>query len=403
MVLALQRRLQTREQRKKLDPQPEPYFVEVRRGLAIGYRRKREGGSWLLREYRNGGYAKRRLGAADDVVPADGATVLSWQDALSMALTDERPTVTKPGRYTVDEAAGAYFEQRAKRGGGVGHDQSTYNTFMKPEFGSKAVGDLTTAELARWHASHVPETSDREKRRKAQATANRRWNVLRAILNDAFQKSGKVSSDAAWRRVKPYRNVDRPRERFLSTVEAKRLLNALPADARALARGALYTGCRMGELLALRVADVVDGRVHVRHSKSGKARAIPLSKDGLKFFDSVTAGKLGDAVVFARADGEPWYPVGIARAMREGCKVTKIVPAATFHDLRRSYGSLLLNSGAAAEVVQELLGHADLRMTRRAYAHLLDATVAKAVKKHLPSFGLEKGNVRALKTRDTAK
>jgi putative transposase len=47
-------------------------------------------------------------------------------------------------------------------------------------------------------------------------------------------------------------------------------------------------------------------------------------------------------------------------------------------------------------VIQELLGYSVLRMTRRAYAHLLNATVAKTVEKRLPSFGLERSNVRKL-------
>jgi integrase len=72
--------------------------------------------------------------------------------------------------------------------------------------------------------------------------------------------------------------------------------------------------------------------------------------------------------------------------MRAACAAAKIEPPAVFHDLRRSYGSLLLNSGASADAIQELLGHADLRMTRRAYAHIADKTLQKAVKK-LPSFG----------------
>jgi integrase len=53
--------------------------------------------------------------------------------------------------------------------------------------------------------------------------------------------------------------------------------------------------------------------------------------------------------------------------------------------MRRSYGSLLLNAGASTDAIQDLLGHADPRMTRRAYAHLLDSTLQKTVKK-LPSF-----------------
>jgi integrase len=48
----------------------------------------------------------------------------------------------------------------------------------------------------------------------------------------------------------------------------------MPPDFRRLARGALYTGLRLGELLALCVADVPDGQVHIRHSKSGAGRTV---------------------------------------------------------------------------------------------------------------------------------
>ena len=48
-------------------------------------------------------------------------------------------------------------------------------------------------------------------------------------------------------------------------------------------------------------------------------------------------------------------------------------------------------------VALELLGHADLRMTWRAYAHLLQKTLRRVVKSHLPTFGLESTNVKPLK------
>lgn len=53
--------------------------------------------------------------------------------------------------------------------------------------------------------------------------------------------------------------------------------------------------------------------------------------------------------------------------------------------------------------MKELLGHADLQMTTRAYTHLLNRTVAQVVRKKLPSFGLEdlteqeSGNPRRLR------
>jgi integrase len=72
--------------------------------------------------------------------------------------------------------------------------------------------------------------------------------------------------------------------------------------------------------------------------------------------------------------------------MRAACTAAAISPPATFRDLRRSYGSLLLNSRVPADATQELLGHADLRITRLAYAHMLDKTLRRTVTKRLTSF-----------------
>ena len=387
-------RLQTRDARKKLAPRDKPYFLELRRGLALGYRRGSEGGSWLLREFNpragkngRGGYVQHRLGAADDDVPADGTVILSWSDAQTKALGVDRPTVAKPGKYTVDLAAEDYFTVRAKESDTAG-DRLTYKASIQatregiPKLGDRSVSELTTGDLKRWLAALVPQTTDREERRRAQATANRHWNLLRAILNSAYENElARVPSADAWRRVRPYENVDRPRTRTITAAEARELLKALPPVLRVLAHASLYTGLRLGEILALRVQDVADKAVHVRHSKSGRARSVPLSTEGMSFFEGAAIGKPNDAFLF-----EPLSRIAISRGMRAACTAAQITPPATFHDLRRSYGSLLLNAGASADAIQELLGHADLRMTRRAYAHMLDETLQKTVQQHLPSF-----------------
>jgi integrase len=120
--------------------------------------------------------------------------------------------------------------------------------------------------------------------------------------------------------------------------------------------------------------------VRVRNSKSGKPRTVPLNGEGGEFFARLVAGKSRDEFVFHRT-----YRVAVSREMKAACEAASVVPPAVFHDLRRTYGSLLLNEHVASDAIQELLGHADLRMTRRAYAHLSEATLVKAVR-NLPSF-----------------
>lgn len=395
-------RLQTREARRGLAPKKEPYWHELRRGLHVGYYKGSSGGTWWLREYRDGTRPKRRLGIADDDISADGMTVLSWPQVITAALRVDRPTLKVSSAYTVDDAFEVYWHYRAAKSPAlsVAIDKSKASAHLTDELRARPIAQLTTAELEAWLHGLVPTTSDREKQRRAKATADRVRRLFFAVLNYAYRtRRHDVPLADAWRAVQPYRNVDQPRKRFLSVDEAKRLLNAMAPDFRRLSRGALYTGLRLGELLSLKVADIVDGQVYVQHSKSGKGRAVPLSQEGIDFFDTLTAGRSGEDPMFLRENGTYWKPMPVSRSMRTACKAADVKPTATFHDLRRTYGSLLLNRGADAEVVQELLGHADLRMTRRAYAHLLNSTIAKVVKKKLPSFALERSNVRRLRPR----
>jgi len=48
-----------------------------------------------------------------------------------------------------------------------------------------------------------------EARRKRKATANRSLTMLKAALNRAF-RGGRVASDTAWRKVKPFAQVEKP-------------------------------------------------------------------------------------------------------------------------------------------------------------------------------------------------
>jgi integrase len=306
-----------------------------------------------------------------------------------IALDGERPTVTRPSKHTVTAAWEAY--RATRKTPPDARELATWEKFIEPVLGSRDVSELTHHELKKWLANQVTirgtrgQTKDGDEKdqlRRARYTANRRWNLLRAALNYAFE-SDTVKSDAAWRKVKPFPKVDRPRTVTVSAQQARALLGKIEDPLLGLASAGLYTGLRLGELMGLRADDVdlTDARVRVRHGKGGAERWVPLNREGAAFFAARANGKPPTEPLF-----HPMNRMQVKRAMTAGCKAAEIAPRVTFHDLRRSYGSLMLNSGAPIETIQQVLGHADTRMTRRTYAHLLQHTVATAVQKHLPSF-----------------
>ncbi len=160
------------------------------------------------------------------------------------------------------------------------------------------------------------------------------------------------------------------------------------------------TGCRYGELIALRVSDyhAESGTVHIRTSKNGRGRHVPLNEEGQRLFERLTAGRSDDGIALRRANGQPWLRSQQFRRLREACLIAKIAPPISFHDLRHTYASILAMRGVSLQVIAEALGHTDTRMTSRHYAHLIPSYVADTIRAHLPNFGAgERDNVTALR------
>jgi integrase len=175
----------------------------------------------------------------------------------------------------------------------------------------------------------APKTEDGKRARRA--TANRILTVLKALLNKAFQ-DGLVSDNVEWRKVKPFPKVDSPRIRFLTDAEAVRLANACAPDLRSLVRGALLVGARYQELTSLRVRDVniETAQVYIRPAKSDRARHVPVNAEGVALLKDLITGKIGDDLVFQKADGGAWGKNHHVRPLAAACKTAKVRPALAF-------------------------------------------------------------------------
>lgn len=414
-------RIESRDARSKLKGRQVPYWRQIHKGLAIGYRKGAKGGVWLCRRLVEGKYLWDRIGTADDHQDANGLDVLDYKQAHYKALeisdaAAKQDRGVRSGPYTVGDAARDYLAWYKVHKKGYAFTESTINAHILPKFKNKLVADLTAPQIKKWHqdlAMAPPrlrnkkdskerkvreiDFDDPEALRKRKATANRILTILKAALNQSYENGHTPSADA-WHKVKPFREVDMPKIRYLSEAECKRLINACDADFRLLAQAALFSGCRYGELINLQVSDFNrdSGTVLVRSSKAGKSRHVPLTDQGRQFFERATAGKTGEQLIFTNDDA-PWAKSHQTRPMKQACKAAKISPVISFHILRHTYGSLLALKGVPLQVIAQAMGHADTRMTEKHYAHLMPDYVAETIRANLPDFGYEPDNVTQAK------
>ena len=191
----------------------------------------------------------------------------------------------------------------------------------------------------------------------------------------------------------PCRSIDkhpeRGRERFLTDAEFARLGRVLdeavdagtasPVAAAAI-RLLMLTGCRKGEVLALRWADVdLDaGELRLPNAKSGP-RAVQLPPPAVRLLGALPR-LAGSSWVFpGRTPGGRCSESALDnawRAVREAAKLEDV----RIHDLRHSFASRALALGETLPVIGKLLGHNDIETTAR-YAHLAQDSVHEAAER----------------------
>jgi len=205
----------------------------------------------------------------------------------------------------------------------------------------------------------------------APATVNRYSAALAAVITWAIKR--RIAPKGY---VHPCRSIESQAEnnektRFLTQDECTRLLEACKASKwrrlYLLVLMALSTGALRGELLGLRWADVdlVQRVAHVGRSKNGDPKVLPIIPAVAEQLAAFAGAP--SALVFAstRVPGKAysfetrWSEVLKAAQIREF----------TFHGLRNSCASFLVQNGATLVQVADLLGHRQISMSRR-YAHL---------------------------------
>jgi integrase len=433
-------KLDSRPAREHLTVRREPYWIKLGKGRALGYRKIATGrGSWIAKHRHESGERRiQALGGADDSMDADGIEILTYEQATRLAysffakaarLAAGHGETNEEATLTVSRAVDEYIEWRKHKGGqgskGVEGDRTSMESLVLPfrltadRKNARTLGELPVEKLTKAHfdalLKHLAamparkrtalgseqqyrETpTDEDQVRARRASANRVWAILRAALN--YAADNHEISDAAWRRIKPFGGTATARPRFLNEEETKRLINACAPDFRQLAKAALLTGCRYGELCRLEYGDFDpdSATVFVRTSKSGKPRHVALTTEGVELFTQLRHRSRPGGLLLTKANGAPWTKSGQQRPIAAAYGAANIAKA-NFHALRHTYASRLIKGGAHLKYVAEQLGHATTLMVEKHYGHLAKSDVKRVVQDAFGELGvIDADNVRTLK------
>lgn len=319
---------------------------------------RRHGNGWEVRIQ----HAGRRI----------SRTVATHRDAQTLeAQLRQRVNDHRAGRlpgYSLDEALTRWLSAEAKALKSYGSLLRKTRTIL-PFIQGRRLDELADVADAI--------IRDGIKRQSSPATVNRKLAILRRVGRLAFRQWGWLETDYA-ARIK------------LLPGEAPRLVQATPEHAKALmlaasprtAAAVLWaslTGLRQGELRRVKPEDFRDGALIVEATKGGRTRLIPLSQElnPAKFPFGLTEREVATDFRAARARaGLPWLQ---------------------FRDLRRTFGSWIVQATGSLKAAQDLLGHTTPTITSRHYAHLLNQHLQAAVLTLPKLAGLTRGGPKRKK------
>jgi len=153
----------------------------------------------------------------------------------------------------------------------------------------------------------------------------------------------------------------------LSRQEIERLINSISnARHRLLIALSYGAGLRVSEGIGLKVKDLdfENYTIHIKQSKGKKDRITVFPEKMKNDLLNLIAGKGKDDLVFERERGGKLSSRSAQKVFENALKKTGIKKDATFHSLRHSFATHLLENGIDVRYVQELLGHQNIRTTQ---------------------------------------
>ena len=268
---------------------------------------------------------------------------------------------------------------------------SIIENHLKPFFQDKPLDRIQKADIERY----------REERKKAgvkNRTINLELTLLSCILKLGWERNH--LSRLPFEKISELKlkETDSEQRRALSQAEARRLLESASGLTKLFIALLLYTGMRKSEAMFLSWDDIDLEREEITirakpeqgfAPKSGKARTIPLHPELKAILEKIPRKAGKGEWVFCDDKGDRIKE--FRKSFKTACKKAGLEGISP-HCLRHSFASLMIQSGADARTLSEILGHSSPTITLDIYSHCFDSYRRQAINR-LPSFEPTAGEV----------
>lgn len=261
----------------------------------------------------------------------------------------------------------------------------------------KSLGKIADKPLAALTAKHIEGFRDKKVDEGRSATTLRLDIKIVAFCLGQAMRQGLIATNPA-QAVELDEAQSASREAF-SAQEIESLMAASTGDWRTAIMLAAFAGLRLGDAAGLtwEAIDLAEGELSFTPQKTkrkGRKLTIPLHPRLQEHLETI-AGDDPRAPLTPSLKGKPtggskglsrqfvnlMESAGIDRAShKSNATQARAVSAKTFHSLRHSFNSALMNSGVEEKVRMQLSGHSTASVNRK-YSHPEKATLKAAIQK----------------------
>jgi integrase/recombinase XerD len=207
-----------------------------------------------------------------------------------------------------------------------------------------------------------------EKLQLSENTIHSRLNALKFYYEQVLK-----NEKLFWEIPRPKKPTQLPK--VLSETELKKLFDAASnLKHKAILFVAYSAGLRVSEIINLRLQDIDREReqLFIHCSKGKKDRYVrlsPLVLDILEQYYKLSKIKPSNYLFEGIEKGKP-YTIRSAQQIFSDCKnKAGIIKSLSFHSLRHSFATHILEKGVDIRFIKEILGHFDIKTTER-YLHI---------------------------------